>query len=514
MKYLTLIFTALIFLGCSREWDNPVNSDDDLKNTPNIVAIEFDSEKGIVLTLNHAYSSSDIIILERKSAVAYETIGFKMLSQATLADTLFDPEINGIYTYRIRIEKGKYKTDYSPEKEYVFNSTGLEKPLDVLLVSVELQGIRLEWKDKSNHEDGYKIEKDEGSGFTQIADISADLESYFDAITGQPATPLNLSYRIKAYNTSFESDWVTLTTEYSGLGSPTNLKIVHPYSNSFEIEWQDNSTIETEYIVERKKDLENFIKIVQLSENSFQYSDQIIEMGNYQYRVKAVQNSISSVYSNIISYSFKTPVHGLLAYYPFNGNSIDASGNENNCMVNGPILTQDRFGNSISAYEFDGVDDNITVQNVNQDINNLSMQTTLSSWIYIHSFNGSYPRIIDYHEGVADRLILAINSNTSNIQFNINDIQVLSDTLPLNFWLHALATYDGVNMKIYINGVLENIKSTDTEININNNKPIIIGNSSGGIRPFDGAIDDIRIYNRALTEDEIQTLYHEGGWDE
>ncbi|RKY55315.1 MAG: hypothetical protein DRP89_03575, partial [Candidatus Neomarinimicrobiota bacterium] len=54
--------------------------------------------------------------------------------------------------------------------------------------------------------------------------------------------------------------------------------------------------------------------------------------------------------------------NGLVAYYPFNGNANDESGNGNDGTVNGATLTTDRFGNENSAYSFDGVDDYIMVQ--------------------------------------------------------------------------------------------------------------------------------------------------------
>ena len=84
--------------------------------------------------------------------------------------------------------------------------------------------------------------------------------------------------------------------------------------------------------------------------------------------------------------------NGLVAYYPFNGNANDESGNGNNGNVNGAILTNDRNGNSNKAYAFDGVDDYISVPGSNS----ISIQTNFSSsvWIYMDG-GGCNPRVYE-----------------------------------------------------------------------------------------------------------------------
>ena len=74
---------------------------------------------------------------------------------------------------------------------------------------------------------------------------------------------------------------------------------------------------------------------------------------------------------------------GLVAYYPFNGNANDESGNGNDGEVNGATLVKDRFGNSGKAYSFDGVDDNIEVPETEGFESNAH---TISGWIYATSF--------------------------------------------------------------------------------------------------------------------------------
>ena len=71
---------------------------------------------------------------------------------------------------------------------------------------------------------------------------------------------------------------------------------------------------------------------------------------------------------------------GLVAYYPFNGNANDESGNGNDGSVNGATLTEDRFDNENSAYSFDGVNDYIVV-NDSDDLDNTN-KLTISTWIF------------------------------------------------------------------------------------------------------------------------------------
>jgi hypothetical protein len=80
---------------------------------------------------------------------------------------------------------------------------------------------------------------------------------------------------------------------------------------------------------------------------------------------------------NLPSY---VPADGLVGYWGFDGNANDESGNGNNGTVNGAILTTDRFGNTDSAYSFDGVDDNINFHGINVNVNDNAINT-VSFWM-------------------------------------------------------------------------------------------------------------------------------------
>jgi hypothetical protein len=88
---------------------------------------------------------------------------------------------------------------------------------------------------------------------------------------------------------------------------------------------------------------------------------------------------------------------------------------------------------------------------------------------------------------------------------NINGVFVQNQQIPINAWTNVTGTYESGIWKLFINGVL--IQSTTSTIAFNNdvNTPLTIGNS-GNFEPFNGRLDDVRIYNKALTQSEITYL--------
>jgi hypothetical protein len=212
---------------------------------------------------------------------------------------------------------------------------------------------------------------------------------------------------------------------------------------------------------------------------------------------------------------------GLVAYYPFNGNANDESGNNNTGTVTGAVLTSDRSGAPNSAYFFNGTSAYIRVPN-NQSFDVTPAGFTVASWfkadpsqpdptgIYdlidkSHGSNGSY----DDHAGWAVQFFngggthFAVGTGTSF------PWQTADSTGPIldNTWHHISGTFQGSTIKIYIDGVL---KSTVTlspgETPLSNTRDLFIGRHYALGRYFRGTIDEVRIYNRALSDSEIALL--------
>ncbi|MCX6122023.1 MAG: FG-GAP-like repeat-containing protein [Ignavibacteriales bacterium] len=233
-------------------------------------------------------------------------------------------------------------------------------------------------------------------------------------------------------------------------------------------------------------------------------------------------NNTVSVLRNTVGRS-----DGLVAWYPFNGNANDESGNGNNGTVNGATLTTDRLGNLNNAYSLNGSGDWIDIGNTTLCGN--SHQLTLSCWAKSPSLASVGAALIQraddrYLGGTATRVFRLEVTPTGQIGFGVNNIPpsngvgVLSQAGSFqydNYWRHIVATYDDVQgCKIYLNGIkiVDTILTFGTVSNLSIRTAIGIKYNSIPSQWFKGVLDDIRIYNRALSETEINSLYHEGGW--
>ncbi|MBF0204140.1 MAG: Ig-like domain-containing protein, partial [Desulfamplus sp.] len=209
---------------------------------------------------------------------------------------------------------------------------------------------------------------------------------------------------------------------------------------------------------------------------------------------------------------------GLVAYYPFNGNANDESGNANNGTVNGATLTADRFGNVNSAFSFDGVNDYIQFAKVpttvidNWTISgwiNPSSLPQLSAAVYLGYDNGLTGNGYGFgiNNGGVPPGVVSSGNVLYGIYCGVSWLSIGYSSLNINTWYQVVMIRNNGFLKFYINNNLYSINTNKSPI-----APSVFYIGSGtGIRYFNGLIDDIRIYNRALSEAEIQELYQEGG---
>lgn len=213
------------------------------------------------------------------------------------------------------------------------------------------------------------------------------------------------------------------------------------------------------------------------------------------------------LFSNII-----VNMSGLVAYYPFSGNANDASGNGNNGIVGtdplAPLLTQDRFGAANNAYVFDGVDDYIHVP-VSGSLN-ITGGITLAAWIY--PYEQKTQEILCKGPQVLTPYGLSL-SDTGDVIFTLtlagdtlSPTQVRKIGYDLNRWIFVAGTYDGASMKLYVDGVPANTQLEARSMTQNASELLIGTRLNLPADTFNGKLDEIRIYNRALTSDEILQL--------
>ncbi|MBU8891476.1 MAG: LamG domain-containing protein [Bacteroidales bacterium] len=281
------------------------------------------------------------------------------------------------------------------------------------------------------------------------------------------------------------------------------------------------------------------------------FSSQLINLvaeSTYYVRAYAI-NDVDTFYGNELS--FVAVFDPAIAYYPFNGNTNDYSENENHAINHGADLTSDRFGNPNSAYDFDGLNDYMQLTNTLDASNGLSF----SFWVNskgIQDGESGGTIICKYNMYYDNRCFTITSFNTTlgpelrgnfyasrydtdyrdcawSNMMTVDDIPSQWDAekfdllnpmeLPLNSWAHCVINVTATEIQAWINGVLTVKKEREYTTYFNNDsEQTYIGNNfaigEGGNNHFYGSLDELRVYNRPLTENEIQLLYHEGGWDE
>lgn len=240
----------------------------------------------------------------------------------------------------------------------------------------------------------------------------------------------------------------------------------------------------------------------------------------------AIFTLLTTLHAQVPSY---VPTNGLVGWWPFNGNANDESGNGNNGTVNGPALISDRDGVPSAALSFDGINDLVTIPH-SSSLTFGGQQITISFWVLlpVYQNNGkannciykaSYPglqpfglRCWFYNIGGSSSIGMYIANGSYNTARSVGGNY--QQDIGLNVWKNVVYTNDNIILNYYVDGVL--VAST-------NNAGTTIGQSTdplyfgGPNQPnqntdgyFAGHLDDIGIWNRALTPAEIQGLYNAG----
>jgi Tol biopolymer transport system component len=223
-------------------------------------------------------------------------------------------------------------------------------------------------------------------------------------------------------------------------------------------------------------------------------------------------NNLGTGYGEQVSFKTFNLSNGLIAYYPFNGNANDESGNNNNGVINGAVSAINRFGVANKSFSFDSITSNISIDD-NPSFHSLN-QITISVWFNATDSSNFWTKLVGKHFDASGGSFYLIWEH-NYVRFSaITDYQyggLTSDNLILGSWHHACGVYNGTLMELYIDGLLVNSVPNSGVIS-ETNYPITIGISERWNEFFYGSIDDIRIYNRALTNVEVLQLFHEGGW--
>jgi hypothetical protein len=204
--------------------------------------------------------------------------------------------------------------------------------------------------------------------------------------------------------------------------------------------------------------------------------------------------------------------NGLAAFFPFNANANDESGNMNNGINHNGIFARDRYGDDSASMYFDGVESYIEGENPGNNLPEGNSPRTFAAWVRNELYNPYGTNI--FHYGTAE-------AAPSNMHLLITDVlgfgngygfgmvygtMNLADTV----WHHVAGVYEGGGermAKLYIDGQLHASGQITSEPNTVLGTKWKIGRFMEGSTNFRGNIDELRVYNFALTDDDVEQLY-------
>lgn len=256
---------------------------------------------------------------------------------------------------------------------------------------------------------------------------------------------------------------------------------------------------------------QQLIKIDQLSVQLTQQGADIIKLSQEIKELKASCEELKDKIDELLEGRSPVPTNGLVAWYPFNGNAGDESGKGNNGVVTGPTLTTDRNGTENAAYFFSSAN---CETRIDAQINTTSIQSglTISIWVLKAGDGCIGPRILEFWPGNNGPGLAQWDWNNSNetrfgsITSSGKEVRSSFTAVSNNTWTHLVYSNDGSFGRFYQDGQLIN-----TVLSTGN--PILAGNASFGrmnhpaYDAFNGKLDDISIWNRALTAAEISKIH-------
>jgi hypothetical protein len=205
------------------------------------------------------------------------------------------------------------------------------------------------------------------------------------------------------------------------------------------------------------------------------------------------------------------PPANMVSWWPGDGYANDIQGGNNGTLTNGAAFAPGKVG---QAFSFDGNDDFVDVPyNSNLD---LTQALTVDAWVN--------PSILNQDRGIVEKTVGG-GVNTQYLLYfqggsvvfrlikvpGVDHATIVSDSLiPVNTWTHVAGTWDGVTMKLFVNGV-QQARTFDLAPPINGGVgPTLIGKQGSNINHFAGLIDEVEIFDRALSSQELLAIYQTG----
>ena len=238
----------------------------------NVLAI---SDESILLTWTDNTDYESGFKIERDSGTGFGEIGTVLSDATEYTDSGLSLGQN--YNYRV----AAYTSVNTSAWVTVTAATEFPAPSDLSATAISDSEVQLAWVDNTSYETGFKIERDDGSGFTEIATVLSDVTEYTDTALTFDQT---YSYRVAAYTTGNTSSWATIiaATEFP---APTNLSATAISDSEIELTWTDNTGYELGFKIERDAG-SGFTEIGTVLSDVTEYTDSGLEYGTeYTYRI-------------------------------------------------------------------------------------------------------------------------------------------------------------------------------------------------------------------------------------
>jgi hypothetical protein len=390
----------------------------------------------------------------------------------------------------------------------------------------------LSWTDNSNNESGFNIERKIGTNgtFAQIATVGSNVTSYTDSNVTAGTT---YCYRVNAFNSAGPSAYTGELCKTVPVTSTFNFALINGGNKSVAAGQSVTNTI-TANLSSGSTQTVTFSTAGIPAGATASYATSTFcsptcsrtltiatssatPAGAYNITVSATGGGItrtSAFTLTVTSTAPPSPTGGLVAHWTFNEASgtsaADASGNGRTAiLINGVTRTAGKFGNAVS---FDGTNDYVSTPYGN-GINPATSPHTFTMWIRPRAGTTTqYHIFFGANIGTNQRLYLGKYNRRFCIGIQASGCTTTEFTVSEN-WTFLALVMDKATATLYVNGVkgtsAASVKKY-TSYTLSSN--IAVGkHGTDTIREFSGAFDDVRIYNQALSQSQIQSLYSGNG---
>ena len=426
--------------------------------------------------------------------------------------------IDEVRVYNVALTAAQIQTDQATPVNNGPDTQPPSQPGTLTATAVSGGEVDLAWGASSDNVgvSGYQLERCQGSGCSNFVQIATPTGTSYKDTSVSPST--SYSYRVRASdaagNLSSYSNIVgasTPTPDTQPPSQPGTLTATAVSGGEVDLAWgasSDNVGV-SGYQLERCQGsgCSNFVQIATPTGTSYKDTS-VSPSTSYSYRVRAsdAAGNLSS-YSNIVGASTSAAPTGLVAAYSFDEGSgttvADASGNGHTGTITG--ATWAATGKYGKALQFNGTSALVTVADAASL--HLSSGMTLEAWVNPSTVNANWRDVI--YKGNDNFYLEATSTNASRPDAGTIAGGSYADAfgtavLPANSWSHLAETYDGAALRLYVNGT-QVASTAHTGTIASSTNPLQIGGDRIYGQFFAGLIDEVRVYNVALTAAQIQT---------